>query len=131
MKTIKFFLLAMFMLFVNNVVANPTYGETANPANAEVTQNAEELTLSLSNIYDPGGHFEAKCWVFTKEGERPWGYTYQWSIEGGDRSYVWPSGNGSLADVSIYYSSAGRAVVHCDVYSSGTLYQSLEYYIYY
>lgn len=131
MKTIKFFLLAMFMLVVNNVVATPVSGETGSPANAEVTQNTEELTLSLSNIYITEGHYEAKCSVLTKAGGRPSGnYSYDWSIEG-DRCYIWPSGN-SIADVSIYYSSAGRAIVHCDVYlSDGTLYKSLEYYIYY
>lgn len=133
MKTIKFFLFAAFLLFVNNVVANPASGETANPANAEVAQNAEELTLSLSNIYITEGHYEAKCMVLTKAGGRPSGnYTYEWSIEGeGDRCYIWPFG-GSMADVSIYYSSSGRrALVRCDIYSSGTLYKSLEYYIYY
>lgn len=62
MKTIKFFLFAMFLLVTSSVMANSVSGESSEPVNAEVAEK-EVLVIYLSNFYETPGHKEAVAQV--------------------------------------------------------------------
>ncbi|CAK7008585.1 MAG: hypothetical protein PARBB_00956 [Parabacteroides distasonis] len=133
MNTVRFFLFILCVSFVSNVSsysANIGMGEIKAELNGsiDIQSDSETMRFSITGVYDPGGHYEA---VFTVPTAGQPNYTYKWNISGGDRSYVWPTGDGSRADVSIYYSSTGRAYITCEVYNNGSLVTTVEEYVYF
>lgn len=120
MKTIKFFLFAMFVLFASNVMANPTSGGASEPVNAEVAAVTPSFSLKHFGIAQSSGYLGTTYQVLVSNGDIN-DYTFEWSIEGGDRSYVWPNVNGTKADVSIYYSTSGSARIVCEIYKNGSM----------
>lgn len=120
MKTIKFILFAMFMLFASNVMANSFLEEAREPANTEVAEATPRFSLEHFGISQSSGYLGTTYQVSVSNGNIN-DYTFKWSIEGGDRSYVWPNANGTKADVSIYYSTSGSVRIVCEIYKNGSM----------
>lgn len=127
-----FFFFSLFLFAVNVMATNPTEGLNTN--SLEVSMQAEEgMSLRFYNQIQTSGHIEFVARVIADDYDlEPQGpYTYSWSIEGYPDSatmYIWPrgAGQGSVADVSIYYTSSGAANIKCVVYKNGTYLKTLS-----
>ena len=122
MKTIKSFLFVMFMLLASNVMANLVFDESREPG-LTVTETDKMLFQFADTGYDRSvAGYVGRTYVVQFLGGADifdTSYTFDWSIEGGDRSYIWPTAGGRKANASVYYSNSGTARVVVDVYKSG------------
>jgi len=133
-KGIVSYIFSMLLLFSATILAND-FGVVES--GGESLAQSTNMSLRFYNQIQTAGHIEFVARVIGDSDLEPQGpYTYFWSIEGYPESatmYIWPSGGGqgSTADVSIYYSSSGSATVKCEVYENGvylrTLYGSVSF----
>ena len=133
-KGIVSYIFSMLLLFSATILAND-FGVVES--GGESLAQSTNMSLRFYNQIQTAGHIEFVARVIGDLDLEPQGpYTYSWSIEGYPESvtmYIWPSGGGqgSTADVSIYYSSSGSATVKCEVYENGvylrTLYGSVSF----
>lgn len=133
-KGIVSYILSMLFLFSATVVANNL---ELVESSGESLEQSVDMSLIFYNQIQTTGHIEFVARVIGDSDLEPQGpYSYSWSIEGypeSSRMYIWPSGGGqgSTADVSIYYSSPGSATIKCEVYENGvylrTLYGSVSF----
>lgn len=130
MKKLLLFLTYLFFT-VSGIATNPTLGLVYNKLEASYVQAEDEMRLGFYNELRTNGHLEFVARVIGTSDLEPQGpYTYSWSIDGYPDSatmYIWPrgAGQGSVADVSIYYTSSGAANVKCMVYKNGTCLKTL------
>lgn len=133
-KALLFFALSLFA--VNGMANDPILDVVDN--NLESSMLSVGMSLRFYNQIQTSGRIECVARVIADNSDlEPQGpYTYTWSIDGYPDSatmYIWPygAGQGSVADVSINYSSSGSANIKCMVYENGaylkTLYGSISF----
>ncbi|WP_287619740.1 hypothetical protein [Parabacteroides sp.] len=110
MRVFRLFSCLFFVLFTSNMMSNPLPKGTNVLSGVESIAANPIFSLQHSGISQSSGYIGTTYQISVTNGNIN-DYTFVWSIEGGDRSYVWPTANGTRADVSIYYSSSGSARV--------------------
>lgn len=101
-------------------MANPVSEGISEPADMEAVVPIPVFRLVHYGISQSSGYLGTTYQIYVENGNIN-DYTFEWSIEGGDRSYIWPNANETKADVSVYYSTSGSARVVCEIYKNGSM----------
>ena len=134
----KLFFIVCSFFFAINMMAQEPMQEVVGLETKSVSQ-IPGVILKFFHEVQSSGHIEFVARVLDENNQsmEPQGaYTYSWSITGSPVSttaYIWPraAGQGSIADVSVYYTTSGRAEVACEVYKNGSYKGTLYGYVYF
>lgn len=133
MKNSAILSIALTTMFLSHSIVT-TAEEPVNNLKIVESSQTEAPILEFANTgYDrttPG--YVGRTYVLQQPSGAPaplGEFSYQWSIEGGDRSYIWPRADGRSADASVYFSGSGTARVICDIYKNGQLVDAITDYI--